>query len=74
MQWEVEQALQRDTTPRLAAQVETASTPLDELLDPTGTGNHRNVTAKRDLFLRFAVASLWPRKYCAVSTAPYFQP
>ncbi|MFN8470068.1 MAG: hypothetical protein U0X20_31225 [Caldilineaceae bacterium] len=68
VQWEVEQALQRDTTPQLAAQVGTVITPLDELLDPTRFVATGSAPAERDLFLRFVVTT-----YGRERIAPYLR-
>ena len=66
VQWEVEQALQRDTTAQSAAQVGTETTPLEDLLDPTRFIATGSAPSERDLFLRFVVATYGREKPCAV--------
>jgi hypothetical protein len=56
VQWEVEQAVGRDSSANLRSQVVETRTPLTVLLDPTKVDAAANMTAERDLFLRFALA------------------
>lgn len=66
IQWEVEQAVGRDATARLAAQMAGEPLPLAELLDPAKADATGNRPAEQHLFLRFAVDT-----YGRAILAPY---
>lgn len=55
VQWEVEQAVQRDATARLKTLITQPPTPLTTLLDPTQRSGVATSAIEMELFLRFAL-------------------